>query len=501
MSGDERFDVIVLGSGFAGSLLATILSREGMSVATIDKARHPRFTIGESSTPAADLLLHDLATRHGLAELLPLTRFGSWRATCPQIACGCKRGFSYFWHGSGNDFRPTAEHDCELLVAASRSRDVADTQWYRPDVDEFLASVARRYGVATLEEAVVTGIEHLKANRWSITLEQSRRTRHLEADFIVDASGAAGALIGRLGIPDATDRLKTRSWSVYGHFDGVRPLAEWLADRDAASVDYPYPAEDSAVHHLFDNGWLWQLRFENRRTSLGFVFAGLPPATRTADAAELWASSVAKRPVLEELLGRPRIARPPGRLFRTGRLQRMFSTGAGDDWAAMPHTIGFIDPLHSTGIAHSLSGVERVSRILLGNRASEAFAGYSADVVEELAHIDRLVSGCYAGLADFRLFAAWSMLYFAAATTFELRRNESDAGEPGFLCADDAAFNGIVREQFERLSSLVTPSTPPGETEVDKFRDRLRDAIGPFNSVGLFEPAVPNMYRYTAATK
>ena len=69
MTDHRHFDVIVLGSGFGGSLLSAVLSREGLSVAVIDRHRHPRFAIGESSTPAADLLLQQLVTRHGLSEL------------------------------------------------------------------------------------------------------------------------------------------------------------------------------------------------------------------------------------------------------------------------------------------------------------------------------------------------------------------------------------------------------------------------------------------------
>ena len=56
-------DVVVLGSGFSGSLLAQILSRVGRSVALLDHRGHPRFAIGESSTPAANLILKQLADR------------------------------------------------------------------------------------------------------------------------------------------------------------------------------------------------------------------------------------------------------------------------------------------------------------------------------------------------------------------------------------------------------------------------------------------------------
>ena len=112
-------DVVILGSGFSGSLLGWILAARGMRVAVVDARRHPRFAIGESSTPAADLLLAGLAARHGLPELAPLSRWGTWQATYPHLGCGKKRGFSYFFHRAGEAFHDNSAHARSLLVAAS----------------------------------------------------------------------------------------------------------------------------------------------------------------------------------------------------------------------------------------------------------------------------------------------------------------------------------------------------------------------------------------------
>ena len=54
-------DVAIVGSGFAGSLTASCLARRGWRVALVERGRHPRFAIGESSTPLANLLLEELA--------------------------------------------------------------------------------------------------------------------------------------------------------------------------------------------------------------------------------------------------------------------------------------------------------------------------------------------------------------------------------------------------------------------------------------------------------
>jgi FADH2 O2-dependent halogenase len=47
-------DVAVVGSGFAGSLVALALTRRGRRVVLVERLRHPRFAIGESSTPLAN---------------------------------------------------------------------------------------------------------------------------------------------------------------------------------------------------------------------------------------------------------------------------------------------------------------------------------------------------------------------------------------------------------------------------------------------------------------
>ena len=53
-------DVAIVGAGFAGALTALALRRCGRSVVLLERGRHPRFAIGESSTPLANLLINVL---------------------------------------------------------------------------------------------------------------------------------------------------------------------------------------------------------------------------------------------------------------------------------------------------------------------------------------------------------------------------------------------------------------------------------------------------------
>ncbi len=499
-----RCDVVVLGSGFAGSLLAAVLASQGRSVIVIDRGSHPRFTIGESSTPTADFLLRKIATRYGLDEVLPLTSFGSWQDTYPSVACGCKRGFSYIWHAGDQGFRATDDHACELLVAASDSRASADTQWYRPDVDAWFVDVARGRGARILENATVHSIQRMSALGWSIDADVDHEGYSIRCEFIVDASGPHQLLMSKLSVTDISDDLHTNTSAVYGHFANV-PLAErWLLDQGAVVQEYPYPVDDAALHHVFHDGWLWQLRFENGCTSLGYVSADCDSLKPPKDADARWHATLGKHPVLKQLTRDARLASFPGRMYSTSRLQRLSSAAAGDDWAAMPFTVGFIDPLHSTGIAHSLSCVDRLSEILLsdpGKHQSESLSRYSADVVLELRHVDRMVAGCYASLGDFRMFGAFAMVYFAAATTSEQRWLRSPGDSPGFLLSDDADFGSVVRRLLCQVQSFRDRETKMSDAEIEQWVDHVRCELEPFNHVGLFRPQKPNLYQRTVAQR
>ncbi len=71
------YDIAIVGSGFAGSLMAMIARRLGRSVVLIDKGKHPRVVIGESSTPLTNLLFEELAIRYDLSALKTSRQMGN----------------------------------------------------------------------------------------------------------------------------------------------------------------------------------------------------------------------------------------------------------------------------------------------------------------------------------------------------------------------------------------------------------------------------------------
>ena len=139
-------DLAIVGSGFGGSILAMIARRLGLRVALLERGRHPRFAIGESSSPLAGILIEQLADRYELPGLKPLASYGAWQRAYPDVGCGLKRGFTYFKHDTGRSFAVAPDRSNQLLVAASPNDELSDTHWLRADVDAFLMREAVAVG-------------------------------------------------------------------------------------------------------------------------------------------------------------------------------------------------------------------------------------------------------------------------------------------------------------------------------------------------------------------
>lgn len=500
-------DIAILGSGFAGSLTALILDRIGLRPVLIDKATHPRFAIGESSTPIANLILRELADTYNLPRLRPLSTYGTWQDTYPHLVAGRKRGFSYFKHQPGEAFTPDPHHANELLVAANRDDYHCDTHWLRADVDAFLAEEVRSAGIAFFDNTQIAALHN--EGGWRLLGQRDDERIQITAAFVIDATGAAGVVPRALGLADDSQRLETRSRALFAHFSGIKRWHDMMAPQGGPVADHPYYCDYAALHHVLDGAWMWMLRFNNEVVSAGLMLDERRyPLDPTVSPEQEWAAWLQRHPSLQEQFADAKIVDPPGTLLRTGRLQRRAAHVVGRNWALLPHTAGFIDPLHSTGIAHTLCGLERLMRLVAQHWGRPSLATelkrYEQDVLCELALIDKLVSACYASFGPFRLFAASTMLYFAAVITYERRRARHRDGQPLcefnrlFLCADDEALCHAVADASERLSQMQADGAA-SPAQVVAFEQYVEAAIQPYNTVGLFHPRVPNMYHHTAA--
>jgi len=488
----QRFscDLLILGSGFSGSLLANIARKIGLDVMLLERGRHPRFAIGESSTPLANYKLQQLARQYGLTWLDPLTKYGPWKRSYAGVACGLKRGFSFFAHAPGTEFRPSPTHENELLVTANPSEELGDTHWYRSEFDALLVNHAVSAGVQYVDQCSVTNLEHDQG--WRARGTTAGVEMEIRAPFLVDAAGEGSPLADVLGLTRGQEQVRTCSRALFGHFTNVRSWADSMDELGANRCDHPFLCDAAALHHVFDGGWMWMLRFDNGITSAGFSLNPRRfPVDLSSTAADEWETLLRRYPSIRQQF---QSASCVHGLMRTRRLQRRLSQAAGMDWAILPHGAAFTDPWLSPGIAHTLHGVERLARVFADSWRSEHRASglveYQGALFREFDMIDRITSACFARLDCFPVLVTLSMLYFVGVTFAEEEfRGGGDPVGKEFLLAHDESFVSLVHEITE-LGRDVPPN------DAGRFAQYVAKRLEPYNGIGLCDSQRRNMYPY-----
>ena len=474
-----RADVAIVGSGFAGSLTALALRRLGRSVVMLERGRHPRFAIGESSTPLANLLLEQLCDTYGLDAVRPLAKYGTWQRAYPDIPCGLKRGFSFYHHFAVASFADDRRHAHQLLVAASPHDEVSDMHWYRPAFDGFLAAQAGLAGVTHLDETAITSVR-LEHDGVFLQGDRLGRPVSMHADFLIDASGPRGFLHRALGLEEAPLEWLPPTRALYAHFTDV----ELWQDVAPGSTDAqpPFPVDAAALHHVFPGGWIWVLRFNNGITSAGAAVTNeVAAAVGLERGAEAWPRLLERLPSVRRQFARAKAVTP---FVYAPRLAFRSRAVVGTRWAMLPSAAGVIDPLLSTGFPLTLLGiqrlVERLDRCWGGQGLDAALEEYAGQTRRELDATERLVAALYASMSDFELFKRLTLLYFAAASFSETARRLGRAGRAeGFLLCDDAVFAPELRACAE--AAMQRPAAAARSALIE----RIDAAIEPFDVAGL----------------
>ncbi|HTM02896.1 MAG TPA: tryptophan 7-halogenase [Vicinamibacterales bacterium] len=500
MTAPLETDIAIVGSGFGGSILAMIARRLGLRVALLERCTHPRFAIGESASPLAGVILEQLARRYDLPRLEPLATYGAWRRHYPHVTCGLKRGFTYYKHTAGERFASRSDRANELLVAASPSDELSDTHWLRADVDHFLVQEAIALGVEYVDDLLIDEVN------WSpgdVRLTGCRRgvITRVAARFLVDASGPHGFLSRARGISDSGFDGYPATQALFSHFTGVARCADMpeYAPRgfpeSRPSERPPYAPDAAALHHVFDDGWMWVLRFDNGVTSAGVaVTDALAADIRLGDGEPAWRRLLARYPSIAAQFGD---ATPIREFTWMPRIAWRSSIAAGDRWAMLPSAAAFVDPLFSTGIPLTLLGIERLARALEGStlwgepgqaraRGPDTVRPAIAVSLDEADHVARFIAGCYAAFPRFDDFVAWSMFYFATASFSEMSRRLHGDRSRGFMGADDGRLTHAMVE--------LSPARAGTAARIRAYGARVADAIAPINVAGLADVSRRNWY-------
>jgi FADH2 O2-dependent halogenase len=276
--------------------------------------------------------------------------------------------------------------------------------------------------------------------------------------------------------------------ALYTHFTRVH---RW-ADLFPSSSMPPYPVDDAAMHHVFEGGWLWVLRFNNGLTSAGLAATStLANELRLHEGAPAWSRLLDRFPSIREQFKNAVPQLPftylPKLAFRSEQV-------AGSNWALLPSAAGFIDPLLSTGFPLTLLGIARLAEILEHDwgtpRVSESLEKYAQATESELNLAEQLVAALYRHFGDFELFTALTLLYFAAASFTETVRRLGHPERAGhqFLLGAHPTFGPSFR------SCLNQAERPLNAKQRQNIINSIYEAIGPVDIAGLGDRKRQNHY-------
>src|ERR1700730_1205144 len=220
MEAPEICDVAVIGGGPAGSTAAILLARRGYKVIALEKARHPRFHIGESLLPM------NLPVFERLGVLDKVRALGVHKLGA-DFQANNERGYSTF-----------------AFARALGNSPPHSFQVWRQDFDKMLYDHARASGADAREGHEVLKAEQKGPRETLLEVRTDEGCSYaIQARYLIDASGRDAFLSARKKLRRKNN--KHQSAAIFAHFRG----AELRPGEDAGNISI----------YRFDHGWMWMI--------------------------------------------------------------------------------------------------------------------------------------------------------------------------------------------------------------------------------------------------
>lgn len=396
----QKFDVIILGSGIGGSILATILAKYNAKVLMIDKKTHPRFAIGEALTSYTERLFSLLSHQYGIPELNNLSSFDRISKNITQSDCGFKQSFGFLYHQEGKLQSPSER----IQWGVSRS-----THLFRQEIDHYMVKVATQYGAELLSGINVADVD-IGDSGVTVKLETGEE---IQSRYIVDGSGYNSLLAKKFNLREQPSHFKTQSRTLFTHLVDVKNIDDCLSPEGEKKL---MPWHKGTVHHIFDGGWMWVIPFNNHEKSSNPVCSvGLNldikrfPKNKDLTPEMEFQNFLSKFPSIANQFENARPVRP---WISTDRLQYSSSATMGKRFYILPHAAGFIDPIFSHGLIQTLLTISPLASLILQALANDDYATSHFAPLERFQekifdYYDEIANSTYQSFRNFELMNAW----------------------------------------------------------------------------------------------
>jgi len=479
----NTYDVTVIGSGITGSITALLLSKLGYKTLLIEKGMHPRFALGESSTPIFSQTIRELGTVYSVPELVELSSYDLIRASKDPFMCGPKELFHYLVHKPGQEHPKINGGYPEVIVQTPE----VDTQFLRSVLDQRLTEYAVAYGADYVDLTEVLDLSfdddsaHLKLQK------KDSSPYSVRSKFVVDATGFRSLISKKLNlrIPDAEVDTTLRSRCIFTHFQTVGLIEDAVGNDEVFNKRCSVNRWRATQHHCFDGGWYWFIPFDNGVTSVGVnLDMDRYPMNDMPAEEEFW-HFTRQYPIVNRMLEGRKSILP---YAKTGRLQFSTSQAAGDRWALLPASAVGIDAWFSTGMGMNLISIHRLvdvlhTRMLPRNDfRKEHLKTYESSLYREWYYISRMVDGMYKSFKHFEIFKSYCFFCFMGAESFVGSGGVKRPNDPTALMLNvgNPKFAEYFMQIYARVRELYKQDHVSAKDE-EFFRSFLQKELKPFN--------------------
>ena len=361
MNSSREFDVIVIGGGPAGCTAATLLAKKGRRVLLLEKARMPRYHIGESLMPFCWFTLEKL----GVLEEMKKHEFVQKLSVQFVNQDGKQsRPFYFFQH-----------HDHPSSYT---------WQVERAEFDLMLFKNAIANGVDARDESKVLRV--IKDDTGAVC---GVVARHLEggeteyhAPITIDCSGRDAFWQSKNQWRERDPQLnKVAIWTYY----------------KGAKRDEGLDAGSTTVAYIPNKGWFWYIPLRNDITSVGVVAERDYLFRDTRDPAEIMAREAQENEWLKEHLA---CGEQFGEYWVTGEYSYRARHCASDGLVLAGDAFVFLDPVFSSGVFLAFKSGEMVASAVdaaleRGVFSADQFDEYGAALCSHVETMRRIVYAFY----------------------------------------------------------------------------------------------------------
>ncbi len=319
----DRWDVIVIGGGPAGSTTAGLLAKTGKKVLVLERAAFPRFHVGESLIPYGNPVLHELGVWDRLVAEGYTEKLGA------EFVLSNSAGMRRFW------FRDNLDEVYAKTFQVERAR-----------FDQMLLNQASTHGATVWEETKVVSV-NVESKKIEVVCDKGGEEVRLETRWLLDASGRQAILGQRLGIKKS-DLGLPKKLAVFSHFKGV----------------YRNPGEASGHITIvrLERGWFWIIPLNAEKTSVGLVQTIEDIKKQGVTPEESYENTVKNhREIAFRMKEAERVEAYHIEADYTFRHER----AAGERWLMVGDAAGFIDPIFSSGVMVALRSAQKAVQYVL----------------------------------------------------------------------------------------------------------------------------------------